>query len=64
MHRSKAFDEILERVRQAGLRYEDLGNKVKIFPNDKSLPMYVAHRSERAVHPVRRYLKNVCKLDI
>jgi len=64
MHNSKAFGEMVERARQCGCRIEDLGNKVKIFPIDKSKPFYLAHRSERAVHPARRYLKNVLGFTI
>lgn len=63
-HLSKEFDSILDIARKNGCRIEDFGLKVRIIPPDRKISMYIAHRSQRAIHPVRRYLSNICKFNI
>jgi hypothetical protein len=59
-HCSHGFAEMIEKARGFGCRILDKGNTIVIFPPDKSLPQYIAHKGEKALHPVRRYLKNTC----
>jgi len=57
-HKSKDFDRILDLARKHGCRIQDNGGTVKVFPPNPNIQAYYAHRSERAFHPLRRYLKN------
>jgi hypothetical protein len=61
-HCSKAFWEVLDRAVKLGFRYQEKSSGVLIFPPQgcKTQTPYLAHPSERAVHPVRRYVKNQC----
>jgi len=37
---------------------------IKVVPPDKKLEMYTCHESDRAIHPLRRYLKNTCRFNV
>lgn len=63
-HICKELDVLFKKIEQAGFKLERGNNKLKIYPPDKSLPIYICHEGERALHPVRRYLKNVCKINL
>jgi hypothetical protein len=56
-HTSKEFINKVEEAKSLGFRIEEKGNTIKLFPPDPTYPFYTAHRGERAVHPIRRYLK-------
>lgn len=59
-HSSKELIDLLKKAQTFGCRVEDCGNSVRIYPINKSIQPYIAHKGERAFHPVRRYLKNIC----
>jgi hypothetical protein len=56
-HCCKELAGLFERAREFGCRVQDSGVKVIIFPPDRKVQPYIAHKSERAFHEVRRYLK-------
>jgi len=58
-HNSKFFYELIQKAISLNCRVVDNGNTVKIFPNNKSLGLYSAHKSEKACHEIRRYLNKV-----
>jgi len=64
MHISKDFDNLLKIAIDFGCRVIDKGSKVIFYPPDKNIQPYIAHRSDKAFHPLRRYLKNTCKFMI
>jgi len=59
-HSNKELIRLLDKAQKFGCRVEDCGNSVRIYPSNKSIQPYIAHKGERALHPVRRYLKNTC----
>jgi hypothetical protein len=64
-HISKNFNQIINTARSNGFAIEITKKGVKIIPPaDKDWPIYIAHIGEKGYHPVRRYLKNVCGLEI
>lgn len=48
---------MVEEAESLGFRIDYKGNTIKLFPPDPNYPFYTAHMGERAVHPIRRYLK-------
>lgn len=64
-HNSKELMRLVDRAqKEFGCKVNFTGNQIKIFPPNQNLAPYIAHRTERALHPVRRYLKNVCGFAI
>lgn len=66
-HCSKGFWEVIEKARLLGFTCTEKDGKVVIIPPEyvraklpPSLKQYIAHVGERALHPVRRYVKNQC----
>jgi hypothetical protein len=57
-HKKKAFDKQLKRARQMGCIVIDNGG-VKVSIKSPSGELYIAHRSERGMHPVRRFLNSI-----
>lgn len=58
-HNSNDLKRILNLAQQSGCKIEHgKKNSIKIIPADKNIPMYIAHDSNTAYHPIRRYLKN------
>ena len=62
-HLSKDFNTLIDKVRALNYRIVRNGVTYKIYPTDKTLPLFTAHFSDRGVHPLRRYLKNTCKVN-
>lgn len=62
-HKSKDFDRMID-IARLKCRIEDYGITVKLFPYDKTKPIYIAHRSEKSFHDVRRYLKNKLGIQV
>jgi len=60
-HGLKEISGELERARFLLCRVEILGNTIKIFPQRKELGFYLAHKTQSALHPLRRYLNRVEK---
>lgn len=64
-HVSKNLKSLLKSMERKGFRIEFTKKCVKIIPpSDIKVEMYIAHYGEKGYHPVRRYVKNVCKMDI
>jgi len=64
-HISKDMKELLRKLVRNGFRVEHSGNCVKISPpKGVDAMMYTAHFGEKGYHPVRRYVKNVCKITL
>ena len=62
-HTSKEFWDMIDSAKELGCTV--INNKhgaIKVIPPDKKLPMYTCHQGSGAIHPLRRYLKNTCKL--
>ena len=61
-HNSQQFWDIIDRAKAIGFRTVDKKNGILIIPpqNSKTQMPYLAHLTERALHPVRRYVKNQC----
>lgn len=55
---------MIAEVQKKGFRVVLRGSGLTIFPPEKNLPAYTAHYGERAFHPVRRWLKNVCGVTV
>lgn len=64
-HVSKNMKELLRKLVQNGFCVEYTGKCVKISPPPGvEAAMYMAHFGEKGYHPVRRYVKNVCKITL
>ena len=62
-HVSKNMKELLQKMVRNGFGVEYTGKCVKISPPTGIVAsMYTAHFGEKGFHPVRRYVKNVCKI--
>jgi hypothetical protein len=64
MHSSKGFWEIVNKAKESGCIITEKSGTIKVVPLNKSLPIYTCHAGERGLHPLRRYLKNTCKLAV
>lgn len=64
-HVSKSMKKLLDKLRKLKFNIVEEGHVVKITPpKDIIAPMYIAHYGEKGYHPVRRYIKNKCKIHI
>ena len=64
-HTCKEFWNMVDRAKEFGCTVISTKHgSVKVIPKDKTLPMYTCHESDRAIHPLRRYLKNTCKFEV
>lgn len=64
-HVSKNLKNLLKSLENSGFNIEITKKCVKITPPKTiNVGIYIAHYGEKGYHPVRRYIKNVCKLDI
>jgi hypothetical protein len=65
MHNSKEFWEIIDKAKKAVCTVvSSKSGSVKVYPPNKDLPFYTCHAGERGIHPLRRYLKNTCKISV
>lgn len=64
-HCSKNLNKLLKSIESIGFRIEVKAHRVKITP-PKSIKaeVYITHYGEKGYHPVRRYIKNVCNIDV
>jgi hypothetical protein len=62
-HKCKELDKLLEMAEGQGCSIVTKNGKLQVFPpkHIKASP-YLVHYGERAFHPVRRFLKNICQL--
>lgn len=64
-HVSKNMKDLLKVIEEKGFRIEYTKKCVKITPPKHiKAQMYNAHYGEKGYHPVRRYVKNACKVDL
>lgn len=64
-HISKNMKDFLKKLVHYGFVVEYNGKCVKILPPATlKVSMYIAHFSDKGYHPVRRYVKNVCNINI
>lgn len=63
-HKCKELDTMLNKILKHGFKCEYSGVAIKIYPPDKTKQMYIGHMGEKAFHPVRRYLKNICGIAV
>lgn len=64
-HVSKNLKMLLKSLEESGFRIEFTKKCVKIIPPVyMKAEMYIAHYGERGYHPIRRYIKNICKIDV
>ena len=63
-HRSKEFDSLLGELIKRDFRVEKSTHGIKIYSPDKSIAPRATHPDEKAIHPLRRWIKNVCKINL
>lgn len=64
-HVSKNLKFLLKSLEKNGFTIEFTKKCVKIIPpKEIKVEIYIAHYGEKGYHPVRRYIKNVCKMNI
>jgi hypothetical protein len=56
-HKSKEFDSIVETMIELEFRIKNNGNTLILFPPIKEYPIRTAHRGDKAVGPLKSYLK-------
>lgn len=56
-HNSKEFDAVVEEAIELGFRTRTKGVKVMLIPPIKNFPIYMAHRGDKGVGPLKSYLK-------
>jgi hypothetical protein len=61
LHTSSGFYKMIDWAMENGIRIEKRGCKLFFFPRLKYLPMYSCHPSERAIHPLRRFIDMVIR---
>ncbi len=54
----------LKKLEKNGFKIVLTKKCVKIIPPNKNIKMYISHFGSGGYHPVRRYVKNMCKMDI
>jgi len=58
---NKEISALIDRAQnEFGCRIVDNGGTVKIFPPNKNIQPYYAHKVKSAIRPVTCYLRNVC----
>lgn len=64
-HLCKELERLFDLARNNGCRIVVKNDKYQIFPpiTIQAKP-YLVHYGERAFHPVRRFLKNTCKIPV
>ncbi len=64
-HISKNMRKLLDELKRRGFQIIREGNCIRIIPPSSiKIPMYIAHYGEKGYHPVRRYVKNQCGMEI
>jgi hypothetical protein len=64
-HTCKEFWDMIDQAKAAGCKVlTKKSGAVTVIPSNKNLPIYTCHEGERGIHPLRRYLKNTCKLQV
>ncbi len=58
-HCCKELGELFNKAQSVGCRVEDQVKNVVIFPPDRTVEPYIAHRSERALHEPWNPLRDV-----
>lgn len=54
LHKSKQTENFLKDLAKAGFEIQDTGKHIKIYAPGRA-ELYIAHMSERAYHPLRRF---------
>lgn len=55
----KDINGAVKTLAKLGFRCEHgSGSRLKLFPPNKDLPLYVAHINDKAFHPLRRFAQN------
>lgn len=73
-HSSKYFDELVDVAKDYGCTVKQQGDKFTIYaskerlkdlnlPAGSGLGMRLCHRAEKGAHPLRKWLKNVLKIQ-
>ena len=58
-HCSKGFWDIIDVAKERGCRIERKGFPVTIYAPNKEQGFYIAHPSEKGLHPARRFIQKV-----
>ena len=53
-HKSNQTASFLKELAKAGFEVEDTGKHIKVYAPNRA-ELYIAHMSERAYHPLRRF---------
>lgn len=56
-HNSKEFDNLVKEAIKLGFSTRINGGKIMLMPPDKNFPIYMAHRGDQGVKPLKNYLK-------
>lgn len=56
-HNSKEFDAVVDEAIELGFRKRTKGIKVMLIPPIKNFYIYIAHRGDKGVGPLKNYLK-------
>lgn len=56
-HSSKEFDSYIKQAIDLGFTIRSTGVKLILYPPIKEYSIYTAHRGERGIHDLRRFLK-------
>ena len=73
-HTSKYFDELVDIAKENGCTVKQQGDKFTIcaskerlktlnLPASSGLGMRLCHRAEKGAHPLRKWLKNILKIQ-
>ena len=64
-HSSKNLKPLLKTLEKNGFIIEFTKKCIKIIPpKEIKAEIYITHYCDKGYHPVRRYIKNMCKIDI
>jgi hypothetical protein len=64
-HTCKELTSLLSNAEKAGFQviWKKSGS-FHLIPPQKGIPFFIGHFAERGYHPVRRYIKNVAKINL
>ncbi len=64
-HTMKDLTKFLNKLEKIGFTIQYTKKTIKIFPPKKlNVEMYITHYTDKGYHPVRRYVQNICKLNV
>ena len=63
-HSSSGMRKALKQLKKLGIRLEYKSKGIMLIPSDKNIPAYMMHYGEKAIHPVRRWVKRHYGVDI